>query len=199
MKPKKLVLCEGGDDKAIISGLCAAHGIDGISVEDYKGRDKLRTYVHGLRQRPDFVRGEIESVGITRDADEDGQAAWKSVQDAAKAAFGIVLKERGKTAGERPRVAGFIVARPGEDRGKLEDLCLAAVSQQAGYSCLEDYFHCLSEKTEKQTYDAKAKWQAWMASQRDYKLSLTDLATKPGGVSYTNPAFDSLRDFLRSL
>jgi hypothetical protein len=194
----KLVLCEGEDDKKVISGLCEANSIDGLEVQPYKGRDNLRAFVRALTKRPDFVRGEIESVGIVQDADQDGRAAWERVRDAVEAAFGVVLVEPAKPVGERPRIAGFVLARQGEDRGVLEDLCLTAVSQQAGYFCLEDYFRCLTEKTGKQTFHPKAKFRAWMASQSDYDLR-TGLAAEQGYVPYTNAAFDALRDFLRGL
>jgi len=192
----KLVLCEGKGDKKVISALCEALKINGLQAEDYGGRDKLLEYMVGLPKRPEFVLRQVESVGVTQDADQDGQAAWDGVRDAVKAAFGVVLAARGKPAGAQPRVAGFIVARPGEDRGMLEDLCLAAVSQQPGYSCLEDYFRCLTEKTGKQTYHPKARFRAWMASQSDYELH-AGLAAEEGCVPFTHPVFDPLRDFLR--
>jgi len=182
----------------VISALCKALNIEGLHVEQYAGREKMRDVVCALPGRPEFAKGEIESIGITQDADEDGQAAWASVCDAAKAAFGVVLAERGKPAGQRPRVAGFILACPGADQGMLEDLCLAAASQKPGYSCLEDYFRCLTEKTGKPAYHPKARFRAWMASQSDYELH-AGLAAEEGYVPFANPAFHPLRDFLRAL
>jgi len=189
----KLVLCEGDDDKAVIERLCAAHSIDGIKVEHYKGRDNLGPYVRDFLNRTDYRPGQIESIGIVQDADQDGRAARERVAGAVK-----VLEEAAKRKGLRLKVASFIVTRSGEDGGMIEDLCLAAVSQEAGYPCLEAYFDCMIGKTGKQTYHPKAKWRAWMACQSDYDLR-TGLSAEKGYVPVANPAFDSLRDFLRSL
>jgi hypothetical protein len=193
----KLVLCEGLDEVAVIGGLCAASGIAGLTIEPFNGRNQLRDVLKELTKRPEFVRREIESLGILLDADTDPSAAWQKLRHDVQAALGLDLPERGAFLGERPSVAGFLIHGP-DGRGMLEDLCLEAVGDQPGFPCVEDYFRCLAERTGKPAYHAKARFRAWMASQSDFDLRVGKAAEK-GLMPWANPAFDRLREFLNRL
>jgi hypothetical protein len=193
----KLVICEGADDAAVVSELCIASGIAGITVEHYGGRSNLEAFLRELPKRPDFARGEVESLGVTIDADTNGAASWQKLQNAVQQGIGVQLTTRGTFVSTAPKIGGFVVARP-DDTGMLEDMCLAAVQGKPGYPCLEEYFRCLAEKTERKQYLAKAKFRAWMASQSDFDLRTGKAAAK-GYLPWDNTAFDPLRQFLKAL
>jgi hypothetical protein len=92
--------------------------------------------------------------------------------------------------GERPRIAGLLIGGP-SGHGMLEDLCLEAVRDYPGFSCLGDYFRCLTDRTGKKEFHAKARFRAWMASQSDFELHVGKAADK-GFLPWSNPAFDCL-------
>ncbi len=193
----KLVLCEGKDEVSVISGLCEASGIAGLTIESFDGKNRLREVLTELPKRPEFVRKEVESLGILLDADQDPAAMWQKLRNDVQAALGVTLTGQAAFAGEHPRVAGLLIH--GKDgRGMLEDLCLEAVRDQSGFPCVEEYFRCLAQRTGQQTFHAKARFRAWMASQSEFELHVGKAAEK-GHLPWPNPAFDGLRAFLKSL
>src|SRR6266851_6250789 len=186
----KLVLCEGPDDLEVIRELCKERGVTGLTIERYKGRDNLANVLSELPKRPEFARQEVVSLGITLDANAGGNAAWQLLCNAVRGSFGVSLTERGLFVGAKPRIGGFIVSGP-DAKGMLEDLCLAAVSDQPGYPCLEAYFKCLTERTGKKDYHSKSKFRAWMASQSDYELYVGKAAAE-GYLPFGHAAFNPL-------
>lgn len=193
----KLVLCEGKEDMRVVLGLCAASNIVGLTVEECGGRNKLEGVLREMPKRPEFTRGEVESLAVVIDAETSKDASWQKIQNAVHLGFGFRPPTHGELAGESLRIAGFVISGKG-GVGMLEDLCLEAVSHLPGYVCLEEYFRCLVEKTEVKEYDPKAKFRAWMASQKEYDLGVS-LAAGRGYVPWQSLAFDPLREFLRSL
>ena len=193
----KLVICEGPGDVSVISGLAKASGLTDMSFEYYGGRNKLEAFLRELPKRPDFTRREVESLAVTIDAEQNGAASWQKVQNAIRQGFGIELTTRSVFQGDSPKIGGFVIAGS-DDKGMLEDLCLASVQDKPGFPCLAEYFRCLVEKTERKEYHAKAKFRAWMASQSDFELHAGKAADK-GYLPWDSAAFDSLRQFLKAL
>jgi len=193
----KLVVCEGRDDEAVLSGLCEASGITGLTFENCGGRNKLERFVRQLHIRLEFAHQDVESLAIVIDAETSLEASWQKIRNAVQLGFKVKLAEHGAFAGEEPRIAGFVVSGP-HGRGMIEDLCLDSVSDRPGYACLQQYFQCLAEKTDKKEYHSKAKFRAWMASQAEYEAYIGE-AAKHGFIPWEKPAFTPLRDFLRQL
>lgn len=193
----KLVLCEGGDDLIVMQCLCRAREIAQFKIEPFLGKDNFNNVLRALPTRPEFSRGEVESLAIILDADSDNAASWQKVRDAVQKSFQVHLTEPGVFAGRTPRIAGFIVGGP-DGSGMLEDLCLHSVSDKPGYECLLSYFSCLSEKTGTKKYHSKGRFRAWMASQDEYELHVGLAATR-GHLPFEHAAFDSLVRFLASI
>jgi hypothetical protein len=194
----KLVLCEGKDDIAVVEGLCLHSKITGLNLEEYKGRDRLPEVVCSLPIRPEFARGELESLAILIDAEKDRDASFQKVRDLVKKAFDVVVAKPGVFAGSKPRVAGFVVCDD-SGRGMLEDVCLKSVSGRADHKCMEEYFKCLSEKMGRKDFHPKAKFKAWLASQIDFNIRAVGLAATGGYLPWENEAFDDLREFLKNV
>jgi hypothetical protein len=190
----KLMVCEGADDVAVVEGLCAAAGIEGLKVEHCGGRNNLERYLGELPVRPEFTRREVESVAVMIDAEASAEAAWQKLRNAVMLGFNVELQEPGNFVGTVPRFAGFVAADE-HGRGMIEDLCLASVSDQPGYPCLQDYFRCLSERTERTDFHPKAKFRAWMASQSEFEYHVGKAASH-GFIPWESAAFAHLRDFL---
>src|SRR6266404_1817853 len=187
----KLLLCEGKDDIAVVEGLCLHSKITGLSLEQYGGRDRLQEVVCRLPIRPEFTRGELESLAILIDAEKDRDASFQKVRDIIRKTFDVVVENPGVFASSKPRVAGFVVCDD-SGCGMLEDVCLKSVSDQADHKCMEEYFKCLSEKTGQKDFHPKAKFKAWMASQIEFDIRV-GLAAAGGYLPWENEAFDDLR------
>lgn len=193
----KLVLCEGKDEIAVITELCKAREIGGLTVEHYGGIPNVWNVIEQLPKRPAYAQKEIESLAILMDGDDDPDAAWQRLCDVVRKHLKVSLPGRGRFAGDKPQVAGYVIAGV-EGKGMLEDLCLRAVSGTPGFNCLDEFFRCMAEKTDKKEYHAKARFRAWMSTQSDYDLGVGLAATR-GHLPWESPAFDPLVEFLRTL
>src|SRR5882724_9820573 len=96
----KFVFCEGGDDLAVITGVAGSIGLADVRIEPFLGKDKLRSFLKDVQTRPEFSRNMVTAVGIVRDADEDGIAAFQSVRDALPTVCGRSGAERLLAVGE---------------------------------------------------------------------------------------------------
>lgn len=193
----KFVFCEGGDDLAVITGVASSIGLGDIHVEPFQGKDKLRNFLRDVQTRPEFSRNLVTAVGIVRDADDNGGAAFQSVRDALIAnGFKGPDKNGGFVAnGIR---TGILIVGPRDGKGMVEDLCLNSVSDRPEFPCVDDYFNCITQKSKRKDFSSKAKLRAWMAAQEDFDLYIGKAAEK-GYWPWENPAFDPIREFLRNL
>lgn len=193
----KFVFCEGGDDLAVIKGVAHSIGLPDIEVEPFQGKDKLRNFLRDVQTRPEFSRNLVTAVGIVRDADSDGGAAFQSVRDA-------LLTNGFKAPGGNGGFAvngiktGILIVGPKDGKGMVEDLCLNSVSDQPEFPCVDDYFQCITQKSGRKDFSSKAKIRVWMASHVDYDLRV-GIAAEKGYWPWESPVFNSLKEFLRQL
>jgi hypothetical protein len=191
----KFVFCEGKNDVLVLSSLVSHLDLD-IKVEEYGGKDKVLTFLHGLRNRPEFVQQKIESMAILRDADADATAAFTSVRAALLQNSFEAPDAVGTFKQSSMRVGVFIIGVNG--RGMIEDLCLNSISNRPEYQCIDTYFACITERSGRTSFTSKAKLRVWMASQADHEYYV-GRAAEEGYWPWESPAFDSLKDFLKAL
>jgi hypothetical protein len=191
----KFVFCEGKSDQSVIQSL-AIHLKLNILVEWTGGKDNLSNFLKALSTRPEFVEQRATAMGILRDANGDAASAFTSVQDALRRNNFATPSSDGTFSGSAVRVGVLIVGIDG--RGIIEDVCLKSVSDQAAFSCVDAYFACIAQKSARSAFSSKAKVRVWMASHVDYELYVGK-AAEEGYWPWDNPAFDSLKNFLRSL
>lgn len=197
MNGLKFVFCEGGDDEAVVRGITASVGMTGIRVEQFLGRSNLGNFLKAVRVRPEFTQNLVSAIGIIRDADENADAAFKSVCAALETNdFTAPSKNGGFSSGGIK--VGVLVVGPNNGAGMIEDLCLQSVSQRPEFPCLADYFDCVTRKSTRKQFSSKARVRAWMATQEDHSYYVGK-AAEHGYWDWTSPAFDSLREFLRQL
>jgi hypothetical protein len=184
-----MLIGEGVEEVLFLKALLDNLGIRDVRVEPYDGKDGLRRYLRALTTRPGFAG--LQTLCVVRDADDDPHAAASSLDNAIG------------SAGFPPSLTVKRLVLPGDgETGALENLCLRAIAGQAIETCLEDYMDCAARATRRAhtttTHKAKARIQAWLAAQERPGLRLGEAAQK-GLVDWSSPAFDPLKDFLRSL
>lgn len=81
--PKTLVLCEGKDDELVMQSL-ANHARVGENLvfKEYGGESRLRSFLLTLKKQGEFADGQYAKILITRDADQNYQAAVHTLRDA---------------------------------------------------------------------------------------------------------------------
>jgi hypothetical protein len=197
MNGLKFVFCEGGDDQAVITGVAASIGITDLRIEPFLGKDKLRNFLRVLNTRPEFAQNKVATMAIVRDADADGAAAFQSVCDALKANDFKVPATNGEFVIDGIQV-GVLIVGPNGGRGMVKDLCLQAVSGSPEFPCVDDYFNCIAQKSDRKAFSSKAKVRVWMASHVDHELYVGKAAEK-GYWPWESPVFDLIKEFLRKV
>lgn len=193
----RFVFCEGGDDLAVVKGLARSIDVSDLHIEPYLGKNNLRHFLQNVKLRPEFAQNKVASIGIIRDADEDGSAAFQSVCDALRANGFKTPGGNGGFAMNGIRV-GVLIVGPNKGRGMVEDLCLNSVSDRREFPCVDNYFRCITEKSGRIDFSSKAKVRVWMSSHEDYEFYVGKAAEK-GYWPWESPVFDSMKEFLRAL
>jgi len=191
----KLLIGEGAEEVRFFNAMLSHLKLGDIRVEEYGGKRKLSRYLQELVIRPSYR--EVISIGITRDADDNASSAFQSICGvltniglAAPAATEVFV-------GDRPKVGIFILPN-GRNAGMLEDLCRDAIQAYPDMQCVDEYFKCIHQKANRQPNNpAKARVHAWLASQVEPDRRLGE-AAESGYWPWNSPAFDSLKQFLRS-
>jgi hypothetical protein len=197
------VLCEGKDDAAALSAIarqweCERH----LHFEPYGGTPQLSTHLSDLLARPEFARGQIRRLLLTRDADNDPRAAWQEVADAAEDNFALRLVEPGRWHRETLvagiEVAGWIIPSP-VDTGMIETVFLDAARQAnpGFFECLDPFLDCLTRRHGVAPHE-KARFLIWtlceLRSRRPAPLrAILDHAQ----IDWAAPAFQTIGRLLQ--
>lgn len=192
----KLLIGEGEEEKRFFQALLTHLNITNIDVEAYGGKAKLASYLKTFLVRPDHQ--SVLSLGITRDADDNAEDAFKSVCDALSQC-GLAMPNRSGEFGGNGLQIGVLILPDGHNPGMLEDVCLEAIKLDPGIQCVDEYFRCIPEKTPRQPKNmSKARIHTWLASQIEPDHRLGE-AAEIGYWPWASPAFDPLKQFLRAL
>ena len=191
----KLLLGEGKEEVCFFRKLISETGLTGIQVEEYGGKSKLRDVLAGL---PGWLGFDVvNSIGITRDADDSFESAFQSVQTALRNANFDAPGQCGVRVGARLAVTVFILPDC-SSQGMLETLCMKSVSERPAIDCVGKYLKCMRDHGRIPDSFDKARVHAWLASEKRPDLRLGEAAEK-GYWPLSHSAFDGLKQFIKSL
>jgi len=192
----KLLLVEGIDEVRLFGALAKDIGVEDVQIRDYQGKGNLRPFLRVLPQISGY--SELGSIGVTRDADDDGDNAAESVRDALRAA-GFPVPDSPLESAYDGRIAVRYLIIPHGETGALEDVCLASIAEDPAMACVESYFGCIEQSGldgPSEKWIAKAKVHAFLSSREDPALRLGEAAER-GLWSFDAPSFDPLKSVLR--
>ena len=192
-----MLLVEGDSDRRFFEALLGTLSTARIvQVESFGGKYGLKGFLRLLQNSPDY--STVESLGITRDADESSGTAFQSVRDVLTSAGLNAPTEPNMQTRGKPRVSVFILPDC-KNRGMLETLCLSAVAEDAAMACVDAYFKCLEDiaKLPPKSPD-KARAHAFLASRSKPELRVGE-AAQAGHWQLDSPVFDPLKNFLLAL
>jgi len=189
-----LLLGEGKEEVRFFSALMQYLGILDIQVEEYGGKNNLRNFL----RTPILGFDKIGSLGITRDADDDPNAAFQSVRDALNISNRVSPSVSGEFREGNPRV-GIYIFPDGRSPGMLEDICLGAVLSTPEFRCVDEYLKCVRSVVARQPNNlSKARLSIWLASLEEPILRLGEAAER-GIWQFGDPSFGGIIAFIRSL
>ena len=223
MKPKippgktRLLLVEGKEDQEFFIQLGAQLTSTNswpVQINQYEGNTKLEDYLIALAGHPRY--GQVEAIGIVRDADF-GTDAFQSVKQAiinanaeSSIALPVPLRVMEVARGNK-NIAVLILPGPSRE-GMLEDLVMDVFENDPVNSCVETYFDCIrkSKIDVRQHKLPKARLRAFItgknvsedaAGDDSDKLYLSHVFHMSWWQDdfWQHSAFDSAKAFLRQL
>jgi len=144
-----MVLCEGKDDCAVFERIAEAKNATGLVFKDLGGKSDVTTRLKQIQASPDFTRGAIRRLLITRDADNSWEAAWQSLRDSTERVFGVSMTESGQWTKLNENCEVALWVAPGDQKvGMIETLCLEVLREQnpENFACLDQFAECLHQK-----------------------------------------------------
>ena len=196
-----LLVVEGKDEEYFFGALLRHAGLSEIfQVMPIGGKDKLRAELKTLRITPGF--GKATSIGIVRDGDGNNEDAFDRVCSALEGANLSRPSIPLELSDGEPRISVLIMPPVEIGTGRmLEDLCLAAVTDDPAMRCVDEYFNCLGGQagiSHKINAFPKARLHAFLASRSDPELRLGEAAQR-GYFPLDSPVFKPVADFLIQL
>ena len=195
----KQVLVEGNDDVRLFRALARHLGISDIQINQYRGRDNLRTFLRTFTALPGFA--SVNSLAVVADANSNRNGAEDRIRDA--------LSNAGLPSPRRPletlaqgnlRVCYLVVPHDAAS-GMIEDVCLDSVQADPAIDCVERYFECIEQTNvggPREVWRAKARLHAFLASRERPDLRLGE-AADTGIWDFGADAFSPLKDLLKLL
>jgi hypothetical protein len=195
IRQKKVIAVEGKDEVNFFNALLRDIGITDFEIRDVGGKQQFKNKLPALVRMSGF--SDVEVLAIIRDADNDANAAFKSISN-------ILRKEGLKPAPEvaqfsegRPKIGIFIM--PGNsDAGMLEDLCLKTVENHPAMDCVRPFANCISELEESPNNIVKAKAQAFLAAMPELANSI-GVGAQKGYWNFKSEELTDLKSFIDDL
>lgn len=203
IKKAKLLLTEGRDAKYFFIWACEAFHFTDIQVLDFGGIDKLRGYLQNLPKLPGYEI--VETIVVARDAESDPNDAARSIKGSLKNAGLSVPAKAFSFTDKSPRVAYVIFPGFTSEKeetlsdGKLEDLCLSMVENDAVLPCVDQYIQCLQSIGETVRHLHKTRLHAYLAGKDDYVGLKIGEAAKAGAWNWDYSGFAPYKQIISSM
>lgn len=162
IREKKVLAVEGKDEENFFKALLKYVDITDFEIRDVGGKDQFKNKLPALVKIPGFS-DVVEVLAVIRDADNDANAAFKSIRDILRKAGLKPPKSRNQFSIGKPKIGIFIM--PGNsDIGMLEDLCMETVKDHPAMKCVNTFIGCVSKLELPPNNLTKAKAQAFLSA-----------------------------------
>lgn len=139
----------------------------------------------------------LVAIAVTRDADGNAKAAFRSVQGALKEAQLPAPGRMGDIAQGPPRVHVLVLPN-NEQRGMLETLCKESLVHAGAARCVDDFLSCMNDHGKLANNRDKAWVYSWLAAVKP-PTERVGLAAKQGLWDFSSAAFKPLIELLEVL
>lgn len=195
IRGEKVLAVEGLDEVNFFKALIEKLGYPEIDIFDIGGQSQFK------KKLPTFVSmsgfSKVKSLGIIRDAENDKDSTFKSVQSTLRKCKLPVPNEPYVFSEGLPKIGVYIM--PGTSEGRmLEDLCLMTVEDNPVMECITSYCNCVSQAIGPIKNLEKAKCQVFLAAMPEIVSSI-GLAAMKDYWNFGSPCLEKLKSFLRML
>lgn len=192
-----VVMVEGADDARLVDALLQHLKCDPvIQIVAAEGKTQISARLRAIRAIEGFR--EVRALGIIRDADDNPQGAFQSVQGALRGASLPCPSKIGTLTQETPYV-GVLIIPSDKEPGSLEDVCLKSLQGDKRMECIEQFINCVEKQQYLIRQPSKAQMAAFLAVHEERPGISLGVAASKGVFNFEHPAFDSLKEFLQVL
>lgn len=121
IQKSKLLIVEGNHERDFFPAWLKWIGLDDIQVMPIGGKTKLPASLSALVKQRMFLDGEVVSMVIVRDADDNPAAAFQAVKDAVQSASLPTPSQAMLLTTTSPKT-GLVIVPAADRRGALEEL-----------------------------------------------------------------------------
>ncbi len=195
----RLLFVEGQDEKGFLKKLLNSNSMDlpNIDIKDVRGKNQFNEVLPTLKVASGF--NQITHLGIIRDADDNFEGAFKSIQNILQRKLDISPppQKHGEFIKAKDIKVGIFIM-PGRkiNGGSIEDLCLKIVEKEPATECVNKYIKCLNDKKIHPNNITKSKLSAYLASREKHSNTIR-VAAEMGYWDFNSSHLDELKEFLR--
>lgn len=194
----KLLLVEGKDEISFFTALLKKLNKEAdVQIIEVGGKDNFKFELPAILNTTGFSEN-VKSLAIVRDADNNFDGAFQSVQNLLRRNHQIAPYGCNKFTMGDPKI-GIYIMPDNFQNGMLEDLCLKTQENNPIMECVNAFFDCLSTKPIDQPKNlSKAKSQVFLAAMPDI-VSSVGVGALNGYWNLDDPCLYSLLTFLENL
>jgi len=194
IEKNKILIVEGDDEKNLFDSYFKEKKIDDIQIMPIGGKTKFKESLDLVRKDDNFKIVDI--IGIIRDADENPEAAFNSVQNSIRSCgFTPPTRQLVKT---QSRPMWMILIVPSINTiGAIEDVCLKSVTDDCAMPIIDQFFINLKDKgCELPDHLNKSKTLCYLSSKKIY-TNCVGIAAQKSIWHFDSPAFDNINELIR--
>jgi hypothetical protein len=199
IEKENVLVVEGKDEYDFFSALLGAMNIPDVQIIDVGG-------IYGFRANfPLYIQTDgalamIKNIGFVRDAEQhEARSAFNSILSVLRNYDLPCPTEPRKLVNDNGKKVNIFIMPNNNDRGMLEDLCIASVKDTDVFTCVECFVQCYETKITKDKFNLpKAKILAYLST-RTPIVNALGVAARQGVWDFTKPCFDDIKNFLREL
>ena len=201
VKCERLLLVEGKDEYNLFEALkthCLGDSAANVQVVEAGGHTQFRERIRAILINVAQNRIMLRAMGVVRDADNDGAAAWNSVCGAVREA-GLQAPDGHGDFSDGPPDVGVFIIPDAQAQGALETLCVRSLAETPAGDCVNRYLACLENRDAlASTNRDKSFAHAWLASRPD-PMARVGEGAQQGEWNFEHPAFAPLVQFVKRL
>lgn len=127
IQKNKLLIVEGNHERDFFESWLQALGKTDIQVMPIGGKTQLRDNLSSLVKQRAFLDGQISSLVVIRDADDNPAGAFESVRDAFRDVGLAVPSRCMEMTTESPPSVAIVILPTADSHGALEELLIETV------------------------------------------------------------------------
>ena len=191
------LLVEGKDCVNFFEAVVKDMALQRVQIHNFGGVNELRGFLPAFVKAPGFL--SVRRIGIVRDAEENADSAFQSVQSSLTNAGLPVPDVPTAMARDGGLAVGVFILPGGGEPGMLETLLCRTFARTPLAQCIDSFFECAGAAgAPAPIRPEKARASAWVSTRPKPHVSV-GVAAKEGYWDLRDPSLTGVRRFIETL